>query len=198
MRVRDIEAGKEYATCDGGLVVPQEPVVKEYVRTYDSKTATYSVVRVKSTDPWGGCGNARRPMTTGIRCLRFDVDRDGERLGDGDEVMVEPRDIKGTWLEYLTLHAAKVREIADKRAWEARVAKMNTAIGAAVRTVFPGLKVYTRVSPAGRDTLSHVNVDVTAYTVDEWDKLAAVLSLLGVDLDDAAQVREFLPVKEDK
>jgi hypothetical protein len=135
MKTKDIKAGTQYADCKGNLVVPVEPVEAMYIM--DDGVAK-RISPNTATDPWGSCdirprrsGVSTRSYgpTPGIRCKRWTPDENGDPIEGSDcDYVVEPRDIKGTWLEYMVLHGASVRQEAQKRSWENQLKAFNAAL----------------------------------------------------------------------
>lgn len=119
MRMRDLQVGVEYATCDGMLVMPEDPLQRGWMEWVSAKgdepEGHYEFHEADSIDPWGGCIDARRPPETGVRTRTYATDQDGNRIGDGKLVVTSLRDIKGTWTEFMVLHGQKVRERAIDR-----------------------------------------------------------------------------------
>lgn len=80
------------------------------------KRGSYSFVLLDGK--WFGHTERIRPGTktlpTYIEVKAYKVDADGKKVGTGERHHVIPRDIGGTWLEYMSLHAADVRFAAEK------------------------------------------------------------------------------------
>lgn len=130
MLTKDMKADTEYSTCDGALVVPVEPVHGNWFKVYDAEKDEWTLVdgsdqpRAKS-DPWGGCHTQkkgqpqRRRTQPGVLVDRYEIDRDGKRIeGTEQRLILRPKDVAGTWKEYLSLYADVVRAKADERAAE--------------------------------------------------------------------------------
>lgn len=135
MRLNQIVAGEEYATCDGALVVPESPVERGFFTVDRSKSPEPVWNTEGALDPWGGYMKASRPADIGIRVRRYKADRDGRRIkGDkGYLFCIAPRDIKGSWTEFLVLYGERVRQAADDRTAEqkarALMVEVNSAVG---------------------------------------------------------------------
>lgn len=213
MRARDLELGMRYATCDGALVVPVS-LDRVWARVYTENK--YKIVNVGSVkvDPWGGCTAAGRrlpkgitPNDIGIKCEKFTPDRDGDPIEErGEEVVINPRDIKGLWPEYMVLHGEIVRRAADRRTWSALQRELTQEFHAALRSAIPGVttsvalnEVYNGSVEPVREQLRGGELRVSFASREEWDQVITALYALGGDLGDSgARVREMLPPKSDQ
>lgn len=130
MRVADLQPDTEYATCNGELVVPVEPIHGNWFWLFDHKKAAWKLVdggddRRANQDPWAPCHRskpnqpAQRRTKPGVLVLVFQTDRHGKRIeATGNRAVLPPKDIAGPWKEYLTLYADVVAERVDKREQE--------------------------------------------------------------------------------
>lgn len=140
MRLNQITAGEEYATCDGALVVPESPVERGFFTVDHTKSPPLYVWNTEGAlDPWGGCMKAQRPADVGIKCRKYTPDRDGRRsrADKGTLVCIPPRDIKGSWTEFLVLYAERVRNAADLRDSEEKAQVIDTEMNTALHAAFP-------------------------------------------------------------
>lgn len=127
MRVSDLQPDTEYATCNGELVLPLEPIHGNWYWLFDHKKAAWKLVdggddRKANQDPWAPCHKrkpgqpAQRRTKAGVLVLVFQYDRLGKRIeGTGERVVLLPKDIAGPWKEYLTLYADVVAERVDSK-----------------------------------------------------------------------------------
>lgn len=127
MRTAELKPNTQYATCNGGLVVPVEPIHANWFYVYNHKTEAWDLIdggdqaRAKQ-DPWGPChkpankGNgALRRTKPGVLMNLYSYDRDGKRVGEPEHVVIDAKDIAGTWKEYMALYADVVRARVDER-----------------------------------------------------------------------------------
>lgn len=128
MRVRDLKAETEYATCEGSLVIPVEPVHANWFYIYDPNAKRWELVDGGDTpkvsqDPWGACHQpANRSLDSNVRRTKpgvlvdvYDHDRLGSRITPPRERTIIPaRDIAGTWVTYLALYADVVAARVDE------------------------------------------------------------------------------------
>lgn len=179
MFVKDIKPNTEYATCDGQMIVTGSDISRtwwnwrERVVPEGGGTVTYvdrvtqSEPSLEVTDPWGNCHSVGRRRTAGIapgshvycrdgvRLMTFAVDGTGKRVGQGYETVRKPKDIVGTWLEYLSLHAEDVRLRDLKRTCEIEAQSKNRALLAALDAKgFPSTKRTGMGGPFSRATIS--------------------------------------------
>jgi hypothetical protein len=130
---KNMKIGIAYATCDGQYVVPDGDPAKKWVRetaVKDGKRVDV-LVELETADPWGGCSNVRHKKyygVAGVRVKQFEVDADGKPLGKGDRTVVRAADIKGTWDEYMTLYAEKVRKAGKKKERDKRHREITTGL----------------------------------------------------------------------
>ena len=141
METTRLKKDVEYATCDGTLVKIEgdRPTLHIRNRQYDEKKSQWTDTwePYSKTDPWGGCMRAAKPPKPHVKTRTFSVDRDGKAIGDGVLSYTLPRDIKGTWAEFLTLYADSVRRKYDEKQEierkqhlrETREAKLRAALG---------------------------------------------------------------------
>lgn len=145
MRTADLKADTAYATCEGVMVVPLEPVHADYqvVREKGGDTTIVSLKEpdVPPTDPWGKCHTVKpkarhRVGTKGVKCAAYQVNRNGKRIEDTRrEVVVKPADISGDWKTYLALYAHVVRAKADDREAERRTRAAVQSASMTLRSV---------------------------------------------------------------
>jgi hypothetical protein len=191
MRTSDLKADTPYATCDGMMVVPLEPIHAEHQVVYDPKKNQHTIVSLKApevppTDPWGKCHpkgtRAARPQSShrvgskGIRCATFQVDRDGKAIEDTrQEIVVKPADISGTWKTYLTLYAHVVREKADTKTAEERRTAMMKDISGALAGVPAEVEVSRSGGWSGRSPNATVSLRFSAPKKGSDDELDQAL-----------------------
>lgn len=136
MRVKDMKEGTEYASCDGVLLIPETPLRRGWMEWVGPQKGDedghYEFHEVTELDPWGGCMDVRRPPEIGVLVRTYTADRDGNRVGDGKLEVMNPRDIKGLWVDFMVLHGEKVRTRAIDRERNETV----TRISREVRTAF--------------------------------------------------------------
>jgi hypothetical protein len=140
MKVKDLQVGTAYATCDGQRITFTEAGLQ---KVWWQAFKNDKVVKVGEIDPWGGCirdpGVRGAPKRLMLKGTVTDVDRDGEPLTSGKhDRAVNPSDIKGTWLEFMMLHGARVRQEADRRSAAEWARQLQTSITAKVTKKFPG------------------------------------------------------------
>jgi hypothetical protein len=144
MKQRDIKPDTAYATCDGNLVVSSktDATKTHWLVSKDGKhavTDTDPRTAESDDDPWGRCRTGSRrvnALAKGVRVTQFDYDDDGKRIGTGHETVIPAKDIPGTWVDYMTLHADRVRtRVLVREAQKAAVeqarkinADLNTAL----------------------------------------------------------------------
>lgn len=129
MKIRDLKPGEQYVTKRRHLVVPQgekvEAVwVEEYVRGDDGRLVRPTQTRVIRYDPAAdplklrlNTVNDRPAHRPGIWVKRYDVNENGELAGDGTDMIVDARDIAGTWAQY-TQHYPDEIEMMKRHACE--------------------------------------------------------------------------------
>lgn len=217
MRARDIELGTKYATCNGELVVPVN-LDRNWARAYiENKYTVVNVGADVKVDPWGGCtANGRRlpggitSSELGIKCEKFTPDRNGDPIEEqGTVVVVNPRDIKGRWSEYMMLHGEIVRRAADRRTWGDLRHDLTEEFHAALRAAIPGVstsvhlnEVYNGSVEPVREQLRGGELRVSFDTREQWDRVTTALADLGAPVAffdvPASRIREMLPVKSDQ
>lgn len=170
MRTAEIKAGVPYATCDGNYVVPVEPVKSTYQYLMVPKKGGVGQERrvvdtagsVDPENPWGKCHTvdpegSYRTGKKGVKVRTYKyVDAEGNPQGDPVEVVVSPRDIGGTWKEYMTLYAHVVKSAAEERDYQRLLRESETAIAEALKIPSATIgtsarynKSFRRVSRAG-------------------------------------------------
>lgn len=126
MRTSDMRPDTEYATCEGTLVVPVEPIHANWFHVYNHQTDEWDLIdgsdqaRARQ-DPWGPCHKPANRGNGGLRRTKagvlvdvYDHDRNGKRVGEPTRrVVMQPQDVAGLWKEYLTLYADVVRDRVD-------------------------------------------------------------------------------------
>lgn len=137
MRFNQITEDTVFATCNGAAVRVVAPLSQYWQQTFvmdengkpeiDPKTRSFKTKYVITerdaplkSDPWSTCGTGRSDSTRskrGILVEEMDYDADGV-IGKptGVRFLVRAAQIGGTWTEYLTLHADKVRAEGERRA----------------------------------------------------------------------------------
>jgi len=173
MRIKDIQAGVEYATCDGHLVVPVAPVHANYTfaRDKEGKVSIVDAGPKTDYDPWANChpGRGGGGKTIGVKVDVFTFDRDGKRLKKKDTTIVPVRDIKGTWNDYVMLYAARIqKKIDDQTEWEVnqRVTKESTL--KAQKVLHPKASVHSwHIYPRNGDRIRGYKLEITFKTEDE-------------------------------
>lgn len=198
MRIKEMRAGEEYATCDGVLVVPESPIQRGWMEWISAKQGEeeghYEFHEVTELDPWGGCMDLRRPPEIGVLVRRYNADRDGNRVGDGALEVANPRDIKGRWVDFMVLHGQKVRERAIDRERHETINRLSKEV-----RDFLGMHLpyhgqgnvdfhYGPLETSGHGNDEYVeHVDIT-FTV-EPEELTAFLKLFGIhNLPDAKRI----------
>ena len=121
MRVKDLKPNTYYATADGACVKTAETVERGWCRMVDKDGKTTIENRVPDgvvkPDPWKQQSSARPKggrrqvmASDGIRVTHFLAGRDGTPIEKtGVETVINPREIKGTWEQYLELHGGTVK-----------------------------------------------------------------------------------------
>ena len=130
MRTEKLKPDTDYATETGHLVStgPDRPERGWY--EYNAGNDKGKTVRKglpgegePVEDPWsptawsvGGKRSMRvtpelvlRNVREGVPVTRWETDADGKKTGEGEQTVVDPKHIKGTWADYMSLHADTVR-----------------------------------------------------------------------------------------
>ena len=127
MRVKDLKPNTYYATAGGACVKTAETVERGWCRIVDKDGKTTIENRVPDgavkPDPWKQSSSARPKggrrqvmASDGIRVTHFLAGRDGTPIEKtGVETVINPREIKGTWEQYLELHGDAVKANAIRR-----------------------------------------------------------------------------------
>lgn len=191
MRVKDMQPGTEYASCDGILAVPEDPIQRGWLEWIppnddDDGDGHYTFHEVTELDPWGGCMDTRRPPEIGVLVRTYHADRDGNRVGDGKLEVMNPRDIKGLWVDFMVLHGARVRERAIDRERNEIIHRLGKEVRDTLGGVLPyhGMANvdfhYGQLETSGYGNVEYVeHVDFT-FTV-EPDELPAFLARFGLE-----------------
>lgn len=145
----------EYATCDGGLVVTGDEVTSGWYqyKEWDEEARRWSEPKIgkghpsEATDPWGKCHvSPERSRVSiqsgpGIVVTQYEYDSEGKRGAKGVTRVEKPRDIPGTWKEYLTLHGEDIRLWFAKRDARDLAQRQAAALAVALPEVTPALGV---------------------------------------------------------
>lgn len=137
METAKMRADTSYATCNGVRIEPVEPIHGRWAKVTDENDKVTFVeldddaLAGRKSDPWGRCHTRKAPL--GVRVhqwARDDIDRDGNPRSGAEptETVVNPRDIAGTWKDYMVLHGATVRGHADKVDADAQQERYEAAI----------------------------------------------------------------------
>lgn len=191
MRARDLKPHTEYATCDGQLVVTTDDLDVNWVLWYENVTKDGRSERVaritrpedvNAGDPWAACkpGMNRRTgirvEAKGVLVTLYDVDGEGKRRGGGNPTVWSQKDIPGTWLEYLSLHAETIRlnerrrvverEARDRQSALTRLLAAKGFVGTRSRTgsSYPTVRVGCSASPVYTDESANRIKDYEVYT----------------------------------
>lgn len=186
MRVKDMKPGTEYASCDGVLVIPETPLQRGWMEWIsakkDEEEGHYEFHQADELDPWGGCMDTRRPPEIGVLVRAYHADRDGNRVGEGKLEVMNPRDIKGLWLDFMVLHGQKVRDRAIDRERNEVVSRLGEQVREVIGGGLPYHGTasvdfhYGLLETSGYGNVEHVeHVDFT-FTV-EPDELPAFLAM---------------------
>jgi len=185
VEAKKLSVGTAYATCDGAYVVPQD-LEKRYAWKYDrekSKDVLVEFGKDGRVDPWSDCHITRdrglKGRQPGIKCLRYKFDRDGKPIGKGVVTVVPPRDIKGTWDDYLLLYADTIRKKADDAEEYTRAHNIKEATEGRVKAKIKGATVWVSQRSAGSPSERHWEFQINLPRVPE-KKLEAFLKELGV------------------
>lgn len=186
MRIRDLVPGVEYATCDGQLVLCNTPVglwtkkIKvndkgEYVRDEKTRLHVYEYVAYNpdELDPWGGCMDVKKPSETGVYVTYWHTDRDGKKTKSYGVDLVKPKDIKGTWKEFLVLHGEKVRQKADDAEAERLRKERNKELTKRFKSL--GLPVSVRSSVWKKEETLHLDWETDYRTPVKVERLLTTL-----------------------
>lgn len=184
MRTKELKPGTEYATAAGTLVVTGDTVERDWYsfRRRDPKTRQAGPLEVRrgmpddkpTNDPWAAEDRHRgRPskleyaeVTEGVRATRYAVDRDGNRAGEGTDIVIDPKHIKGTWKQYLELHADKIRCKFEK----ADAEEAAKAESLRLRDMLSRAGVPVRGTKSSGETGAWASVSVEYRTADRPDK----------------------------
>lgn len=188
MRARDIKEGTAYATCDGLYIK-----ILSAKRAWAKNPKTGAVEQVAQPDPWGGCMKATKPAMIGLKAEFFDVDVNGDPIENKirNIDVIDPRDVKGTWSEFLTFYADDIRKRVQKHddevqalAYIKRLETIFTAIGARI-TVSHTYKLL----PTGRyGYTSKFDCARVIFDADSFERLHEIATFLDVILpDDTAE-----------
>lgn len=168
-----------YATCDGQLVelLDDRPVANWTLAPVPrpGKALSWQDVQwaqVDVADPWGPCHvpaeTRRRVVPAGIRARIHEVDGQGVPVeGRWHYAAVRPRDIKGTWKQYLSLHAEDLRRRSERVTRATMGAKVQRAVHDAVTRLLDG-----PISPR-----SWITIDDYRYVAGESDDLGFAVRL---------------------
>jgi hypothetical protein len=152
VEAKKLVVGTAYATCDGHCVVPMD-LKKRYRWKWDPTKKKDVLIELGPdgrVDPWSDChvtrDGGRGRGARGLKCMRYDVDRDGKQVGKGVVAVVAPRDIRGTWSDYVLLYAHAIQQNADRRIAEDKVRKIAQEAMERLKTITPQAVVsgYTR------------------------------------------------------
>lgn len=150
MRIKDLKPNTLYATCDGAMVMTTDDLKADwYMRDGAVKDGKRTLEWERGsqvhdgTDPWGGCktGGSRPSARAGwngpgLKVIQYAFDRDGEMIPDQHALtIVKPKDLPGTWLQYMSLHADTVREGWDKRDLNKRCSELHKDLHGRMREI---------------------------------------------------------------
>jgi len=211
MRTKELKPGTEYATEAGRLVVTGEAVERGWHMFREgSRQADFQITRELPGDkvpgdPWASAqtsgsrrtanGHSLYDYVEGVRVTSYKVDRDGKRTGDGHDTVVNPKHIKGTWEQYLALHADKVRARFLEKDAEGEARELSKRLSEMLRNA--GLKPIKESGRGEEGSSVHVIVyyelkrtDGTSYW-STWTrgeafqsyKLVPTLTVVGADVE---------------
>lgn len=210
METKKLKPGTIYATCDGKPVVPVSPVERVWVWGYDEKRQTIpkKVESEGPVDPWGGCmnpqtgrryGRRHRLNKPGLLCETFDVDRDGKQTGARVKTIVDPKDIKGLWDEFLVLHGKRIREAADAKEWRSKLRSVQLRWERAVKKGFGEFAVHTSLQEQYRGgihptagEIGQINIQLRAGDRKQFKKLRPALEAVGIDSALLDEIQDML------